>query len=158
MQIMPTEPACLLCEKIKNAKVHHTDELVWEFKESIAFLGPWQYYEGYCIVTARRHVTELFDLTSEQRHTLMDEVNTMAKAIHAVVKPRKINYEFLGNQVPHMHWHLFPRQQNDPNHLQAAWLDIGEAERDPKKKQQWQHCPRGRSAMLIALQHQLQQQ
>ncbi|HQR07681.1 MAG TPA: HIT family protein [Gemmatales bacterium] len=154
---MPIEPPCIICDKIKNAKLNHSEELVWEFKESIAFLGPWQFYEGYCIVNARRHVTELFDLTSEQRHTLMDEVSTMAKAINSVVKPRKMNYEFLGNQVPHMHWHLFPRQQSDPHHLQAAWVDIGEAERDPRKKQQWQHCARGRAAMIIALQHELQQ-
>ena len=66
------QTACIICDKIKLAREQFADELVWEFTESIAFLGPWQYYEGYCIVTARRHVTELFDLTPQQRHTLSD--------------------------------------------------------------------------------------
>lgn len=156
--IMQTEAGCILCDKIKNAKTQHAEELVWEFKETIGFLGPWQFYEGYCIVTAKRHFTELYQPSTEQRHTIIDEVAHVAKAIQAVVKPRKINYEWLGNQVPHMHWHLFPRQQRDPNHLHAVWLDIAAAEKDAKKKQQWQHCARGRSALLIALQHEVQQQ
>ena len=149
--------SCPLCEKINHARQQFAGELVWEFKESIAFLGPWQFYQGYCVVTAKQHFTELFELTAEQRHTIMDEVAQMAQAIYAVVKPRKINYEWLGNQVPHLHWHLFPRQQSDPNHLQAAWLDIAEAERDPGRKQKWQECQRGRAALIVALQHELQQ-
>ena len=150
--VLCMQPPCILCEKIEHYQQKHADELVWEFKESVAFLGPWQFYEGYCVVTARRHYTELFELSAETRHTLMDEVATMAKAIQSVVKPRKINYEWLGNQVPHLHWHLFPRQQADPKHLQAVWLDISEAERDPRKNEQWQHCARGRTDMIRVLQ------
>lgn len=152
-----TQQTCPLCEKIVHAKTQFAEELVWEFKESIAFLGPWQYYEGYCIVTAKQHFTELCQLTASQRHTVIDEVALMAQAVHAVVKPRKINYEWLGNQVPHMHWHLFPRQEADPQHLQAVWLDIAAAEKDPKKKQKWQTCVRGRSSLITALQHEIQQ-
>lgn len=147
---------CPLCAKIEQYREKHADELVWEFAESVVFLGPWQYYEGYCIVTARSHCTELFELSEQSRHTLMDEVASMAKAIHAVVKPRKINYEWLGNQVPHLHWHLFPRQGSDPSHLQAAWLDIAAAERDASKKSEWQHCKRGKAELIRELRQALQ--
>lgn len=148
---------CTLCDKILQYRVRHAEELVWEFSTSVVFLGPWQFYEGYCIVTARQHLTELFEMCPEDRKTMMDEVTLVAEAIHKVTKPRKINYEWLGNQVPHMHWHLFPRQQSDPNHLQVAWLDISHAEADPEKKKRWQACQRGRSVMIKEIQQALKQ-
>lgn len=147
---------CSLCQKIADYHQRHADELVWEFATSMVFLGPWQYYEGYCVVTAKSHFTELFEVCPQDRHTLMDEVALTAKAIHAVVKPRKINYEWLGNQVPHLHWHLFPRQQSDPNHLQAVWLDIAKAEADAELKKRWQSSIRGRTAIIKALKEQIQ--
>lgn len=143
---------CPLCHKIEEYQSH---DVVAVFEHSIVFLGPWQYYEGYCIVTARQHYTELFELSIEVRHALMDEVARTAKAIYDVVKPRKINYEWLGNQVPHLHWHLFPRKVIDPNHLQAAWLDIAEAEKDAVKKEHWMHCAQGKAQLIQELQRAL---
>lgn len=148
-------PPCVLCDKILQYRQTHAAELVWEFSTSVVFLGPWQFYEGYCIVTARQHLAELFEMCPEDRKTIMDEVALVAEAIHRVTKPRKINYEWLGNQVPHMHWHLFPRQQTDPHHLQAVWLDIAQAEADANKKKQWQTCHRGRELMIKQLRDEL---
>jgi diadenosine tetraphosphate (Ap4A) HIT family hydrolase len=147
---------CLLCQKIASCRTTHADELIVELSHSVVFLGPWQYYEGYCIVTARQHYTELFQLPPTVRHELMDEVARVAQAIHTVVQPRKINYEWLGNQVPHLHWHLFPRQASDPHHLQAAWLDIASAEQDVTRKDQWQHCARGKETLIRQLQEAIQ--
>src|SRR5207302_3944918 len=36
-------------------------------------------------------------------------------------KPRKMNYEVLGNTVGHLHWHLFPRYEWDPNPKRPTW-------------------------------------
>jgi len=45
----------------------------------------------------------------------MENVNTMAKPSMPSWKPRKMNYRIsLGNQVPHMHWHLFPDNRAIP--------------------------------------------
>ncbi len=145
---------CSLCHKIEHYQSH---DVVALLEHSIVFLGPWQYYEGYCIVTAKQHYTELFELSNDVRHTLMDEVARTAKAIYDVVQPRKINYEWLGNQVPHLHWHLFPRQLNDPNHLQAVWLDIAEAEKDAGRKNLWQQCSRGKDQLMREIQKALNQ-
>ena len=45
---------------------------------------------------------------------LMEEVNLVAKAVAQVYEARKINYELLGNQLPHIHWHVIPRLAGDP--------------------------------------------
>ena len=39
-----------------------------------------------------------------------------------VTKPLKLNYECLGNQEPHVHWHVFPRYAEDPMRLAPVWL------------------------------------
>jgi diadenosine tetraphosphate (Ap4A) HIT family hydrolase len=148
-------PSCPLCDKIKHSSKLFAAELVWEFRHSIAFLGPWQYYEGYCIVVAKRHSTELFELSSAERSTLMDEVTHMAEAIYQVIKPRKINYEWLGNQVPHMHWHLFPRQESDPNKLKAAWVELEGVKSDPEKKNRLEFCARGKQRLIQELRDRL---
>lgn len=147
---------CPLCVKVTNPKQLPDDELVWEFPHSIVTLGPWQYFEGYCIVVAKTHVTELFDLSAAERVPLLEEVTQMARAVYRVVRPRKINYECLGNQVPHLHWHLFPRQDGDPNKLKPVWVELDAADRDAGVKEQLQICRRGRAALIAELRNQLQ--
>ncbi len=127
---------CGLCVKI----AHTTDnlaempDLVWAFPSSFAWLGPWQFYRGYCILVARQHASELFQLADGDRRALLDEMTLLAQAIAEEFTPRKMNYELLGNQVPHLHWHLFPRYANDPLLLKPVWLSIDQAERQPESK------------------------
>ena len=54
--------------------------------------------------------------------------------------PRKLNYELLGNQEAHMHWHLYPRYETDAIPHWPVWADpklhetttvLPAAERDP---------------------------
>src|SRR2546422_1234265 len=41
----------------------------------------------------------------------------------------KINYELLGNQLPHIHWHIIPRLADDPSPREAVWT----VKHDPKR-------------------------
>ena len=61
---------------------------------------------------------------------------TLAEGIEACFRPHKLNYELLGNQVPHLHWHLFPRHANDPEPLAPVWLALHRAETDAALKTQ----------------------
>ena len=88
---------------------------------SVAVLGHDQFYRGYTLVIARTHATELYDLADAERAQYLDDMVRMARAVAAVVKPRKMNYECLGNSVAHLHWHLFPRQADDPLPKRPIW-------------------------------------
>jgi diadenosine tetraphosphate (Ap4A) HIT family hydrolase len=105
-------------------------EIVWRFPHSVALLGMWQFYEGYCILVSRRHATELSELPADERRAYLDEMCLLAQAIETSYRPHKLNYELLGNQVPHLHWHLFPRYLDDTDRLSAVWLSIDRAERE----------------------------
>ena len=38
-------------------------------------------------------------------------------------RPDKVNYELLGNMVPHMHWHVVPRFRTDPLWPRPIWSE-----------------------------------
>jgi diadenosine tetraphosphate (Ap4A) HIT family hydrolase len=42
------------------------------------------------------------------------EVLRVAKALQRYYRPLKMNYEVLGNALPHLHTHLVPRYLDDP--------------------------------------------
>ena len=87
-----------------------------------------QFFTGYCFVFAKAHVTELFHLDVETRQGIIEEVSSVAAALSRVFNPTKINYELLGNMVPHMHWHLVPRFNDDPLWPRPIWSE-GHAEK-----------------------------
>jgi diadenosine tetraphosphate (Ap4A) HIT family hydrolase len=125
---------CPFCQKLAGLDLLPADEVVWQFPHSVALLGPWQYYQGYCILIARTHATELFHLDQGVRRAYLDEMTTLARAVADCFGPRKVNYELLGNQVPHLHWHVLPRYAEDPEVLKPVWLALDRGERDEQEK------------------------
>ncbi len=120
---------CLFCRKLAELDRLPDDEVVWRFPHSVALLGPWQYYQGYCVLVSRIHAAELSQLDEATRHRYVDEMCLLARAIEQAFRPRKMNYELLGNQVPHLHWHLFPRYEHDAEKLKPVWLALERGER-----------------------------
>jgi diadenosine tetraphosphate (Ap4A) HIT family hydrolase len=86
---------------------------ITELKQCYVLLNRDQFFPGYTFVFSKEHVTELFHLDQEARAMVIEEVASVAAALYKLFKPDKINYELLGNMVPHMHWHLVPRFRTD---------------------------------------------
>jgi diadenosine tetraphosphate (Ap4A) HIT family hydrolase len=149
-----TNTDCPLCQKLEHLD-QAGEEVVWTFPLSVAVLGPWQFYHGYCILIARRHATELSQLSDTDRRTFLDEMCLLARAIEDVFRPHKLNYELLGNQVPHLHWHLFPRSIYDPDSLKPVWLVLDRAERDHYERGRLQTGPTDRATTCRQLRDKL---
>jgi diadenosine tetraphosphate (Ap4A) HIT family hydrolase len=88
---------------------------------SIAYLSEDQFFPGWTYLVLKRHVTELYDLSVAERAQLIEEVSEVARALAAAFGAVKMNYELLGNQVAHIHWHVVPRLADDPAPRQPAW-------------------------------------
>jgi len=70
---------------------------------------------GYTLVIWRgRHVTEPTELSEAEAAGYGAEVLAVARALITVYQPLKMNYETLGNSLPHLHTHLVPRFTEDP--------------------------------------------
>jgi diadenosine tetraphosphate (Ap4A) HIT family hydrolase len=130
---MPSNPDCPFCRKLADPDGWPVDDIVWNFPHSVAVLGPWQFYTGYCVLVSREHAAELSGLGS-RRAAFLDEMATLAAAIESCFRPHKLNYELLGNQVPHLHWHLFPRSADDPDRLRPVWFALEKADADPAER------------------------
>jgi diadenosine tetraphosphate (Ap4A) HIT family hydrolase len=70
---------------------------------------------GYAYVIWRgRHVAEPTELSDVEASGYWSEVLLVARAIERLYTPCKMNYQLLGNAVPHLHAHLVPRYLDDP--------------------------------------------
>ena len=111
---------CGICAGIETIRAGKAPNLIAELDNSYVVLGDAQFYRGYCILLAKHHAHELFELPREEARALSDELRSVAKAIYTVVNPLKLNYECLGNLEPHVHWHLFPRYESEDEKLRRA--------------------------------------
>ncbi|MBX3066685.1 MAG: HIT family protein [Anaerolineae bacterium] len=105
---------CPICPSI------HDDEVTPDFGYVIAklrisrfVLVSNQQVRGYCVLTCSKHVAELFELSAAERAMYFDDLAQAALAIQRVYQPIKLNYEILGNTVPHLHCHIKPRYVGD---------------------------------------------
>jgi len=114
-----TEPSCPMCSRWDA----DSDLRIVELEHSYAILNRDQFFPGYTLLFTRQHFTELFHLDKGMREGVMEEVSGVARALHAVFSPTKINYELLGNMVPHMHWHLVPRFASEPLWPRPIWSE-----------------------------------
>lgn len=106
--------ACPLC-------VPAGEDCVWSNDELRVILVPEPDYAGFCRVIWRAHVAEMTDLDTDARARLMAAVWAVESAVRATLKPDKINLASLGNQVPHLHWHVIPRFRADAHFPDPIW-------------------------------------
>jgi diadenosine tetraphosphate (Ap4A) HIT family hydrolase len=114
--------ACGICSIIDRIHAGSFPDWVAELPRSWLTLGDAQFYRGYCVLLAKRHVTELHGMPRAEAHELLDELLAVGRTLAEVLNPLKLNYECLGNQEPHVHWHVFPRYLDDPMRLAPVWL------------------------------------
>ena len=88
-------------------------------------LGLHQYQRGLTFFVAERCVAELHELPRDERDRHLSEMADVAAAVFRAFGPRKLNYEALGNTVPHLHWWLVPRFADDPLPKGPVWVDPG---------------------------------
>jgi diadenosine tetraphosphate (Ap4A) HIT family hydrolase len=81
---------------------------------SDAYLVRADIQRGLSIVVWRgRHVVEPTELSDAEAAAYGREVLRVGRALEAVLQPVKLNYDLLGNSVPHLHTHIVPRYADD---------------------------------------------
>jgi diadenosine tetraphosphate (Ap4A) HIT family hydrolase len=91
-----------------------------------AYLHADQFFPGWTLLVLSRHATELWKLERAERHALIDAVADLARVLADAYDARKMNYELLGNELPHIHWHLVPRRADDPAPRRPVWTHAHE--------------------------------
>ena len=68
---------------------------------------------GRVIVAYKDHVSEIVNISDEERNAFMADVTRAAKALHAAFKPNKVNYGAYGDTGCHLHFHLVPKYKDE---------------------------------------------
>ena len=66
---------------------------------------------GRVIVAYKDHVSEIVNISDEERNLFMADVARAAKALHAAFHPNKVNYGAYGDTGCHLHMHLVPKYE-----------------------------------------------
>ena len=82
---------------------------ICDLEVSTLILFKEQSKKGRCIVAYKDHVSELVDISDEDRNAFFADVAKVARALHSVFHPDKVNYGAYGDTGCHLHMHLVPK-------------------------------------------------
>lgn len=113
---------CFLCAAKRSKK--DNQHLIFKRNEhAFGILNLYPYNNGHVMLVPNRHVSDLADLTEEERMDLMNLFVETKQALTRAYKPDGFNAGFNFGQaggaglVGHIHWHLLPRWNGDTNFL-----------------------------------------
>lgn len=76
-------------------------------------LVPNQYVKGYCVLICHVHAREPYELRADQQALFFQDMLRAGRALEQVFASTKMNFQILGNAVPHLHAHILPRYYGD---------------------------------------------
>lgn len=111
---------CPLCSKV----IRFSSEKLgyyWETEHLFVALGDHAFFEGYSVIILKEHRTHYDELSEILRLELCNVQAHVGKVLRDVYGCYRLNYACLGNQVEHLHWHIFPRYLSEPDRLSHPW-------------------------------------
>jgi diadenosine tetraphosphate (Ap4A) HIT family hydrolase len=111
---MTTDTPCPLCQA-------GDERVLWRNALLRVILVADKDYPAFCRVIWNAHVREMSDLDATGRGHFMHVVFAVERALRASLSPDKINLASLGNQAPHLHWHVIPRFADDAHFPDPVW-------------------------------------
>lgn len=90
--------------------------IIDESEHTLTVINPQQFEVGQCCVITRRHVATLLDLSRDECQAILVSAKRVAQALVKTYRPLGIltfqnNGVFSGQETPHFHFHVVPRQE-----------------------------------------------
>ena len=104
---------CIFC-KIVNGEIK--SRLIMESKNSIAFLDAFPVTKGHTLVIPKPHYDKIQDMSQDDSADLFRTVYEVVSKIDKITGSTLLaihNGKESGQEIPHVHVHLIPRQSND---------------------------------------------
>ena len=111
---LPIRDPCDLCEGIAGREERWG--VIEENDHTLTVINPRQFEIGQCCVITRRHVATLLDLSDEECNAIIGSAKRVAHALVDTFSPLGIltfqnNGVYSGQETPHFHFHVVPRQK-----------------------------------------------
>jgi len=110
---LPDQNPCEFCEGMAGRDP--TWFVIDECEHTVTVINPYQYEAGQCCVITRRHVGTLLGLNDDEASAIIKSAQRIATALIRRYEPLGIlnfqnNGVYSGQEVPHYHYHVVPRQ------------------------------------------------
>ncbi|MCE3004129.1 MAG: HIT family protein [Xanthomonadaceae bacterium] len=111
---LPHRDPCDLCEGMAGRQERWA--IIEAGEHTLTVINPWQFEVGQCCVITRRHVATLLDLSPAECGAVLVAAQRVAGALLRAFAPLGIlmfqnNGVYSGQETPHFHFHVVPRQQ-----------------------------------------------
>ena len=104
---------CPMCDQGRPEETEHGARF-FAGDVADAYLQKEKVQRGYSVVVWRgRHVAEPTELSEAEAARYWRELLEAGRRLERL-GPVKVNYEILGNSLPHLHAHVIPRYADDP--------------------------------------------
>lgn len=106
---------CLFCKIVAGEIPNYT---VYQDEDTLAFLDIHPCATGHTVVIPKRHVENMSDMSEAEQAVLARAIQAAAQKVYSAVQCAGMNIGIndraaAGQAVPHAHWHLIPRFNND---------------------------------------------
>ena len=104
---------CIFC---KIAKKEIPSKIITETNKSIAFLDAFPLSRGHTLVIPKRHYEKVQDMTDMDNTDLFNTVHKVISKVDKLTGATLLaihNGKNSGQEIPHVHVHLIPRQISD---------------------------------------------
>ncbi len=110
---LPEQQPCEICEGFAGRDP--TWAVIDAGEHTVTVINPYQYEVGQCCVVTRRHAPTLLDLSDEEAKEVIGAARRLSIALINTYQPLGIltfqnNGVYSGQEVPHYHFHVVPRQ------------------------------------------------
>jgi diadenosine tetraphosphate (Ap4A) HIT family hydrolase len=105
---------CPLCQTIGGV-------LLWQGPQFRVIDAVDPAYPGFTRVVWTAHVVEMTDISEQEQTSLMRAEFLVESVQRNILQPHKINLAAFGNVVPHLHWHIIPRWEDDLHFPAPVW-------------------------------------
>ena len=104
---------CMYCGE--NPKCLELMVYICDLEATKLYLFKNQAMPGRCVIAAKDHVNEFFDLTEAQTEAYARDMRRVCKAIKKVFSPDKINLGMYNDKGNHLHCHIVPKYEGGVN-------------------------------------------
>ena len=107
---MVKDPNCAYC--VEGELLAKFGYPCCELKTGKLYVFKEQSKRGRVVFAHKKHVSEITELTAEERAAYIEDINKVAAAMHEIFHPDKVNYGAYGDTGHHLHFHLVPKYKD----------------------------------------------
>ena len=100
---------CAYCVHMESDQAPEFGYPVCAMNSGYLYIFKEQSKPGRVILAYHDHVSEMVDISEEERNSFFADVAKVSKALHKLFNPDKVNYGMYGDTGCHLHMHLVPK-------------------------------------------------